>query len=102
MKTSKASVTGLMKTPTLPERVKQKDVKALPQSPGVYYFHDEKGELLYIGKSVNIRSRVMSHFSQDYRNDKDLRINAKLASISFESTLQTSVPSYSRAMRSSD
>ena len=35
----------------------------LPALPGVYLFYGEQGELpLYIGKSVNIRQRVLSHF----------------------------------------
>ena len=34
----------------------------LPSGPGVYIFHGEEGALpLYIGKSVNLRSRVLSH-----------------------------------------
>jgi excinuclease Cho len=34
----------------------------LPSAPGVYVFHGEEGDLpLYIGKSVNLRSRVLSH-----------------------------------------
>jgi excinuclease Cho len=34
----------------------------LPNSPGVYIFHGQEGDLpVYIGKSVNIRSRVLSH-----------------------------------------
>ncbi|HIC2035129.1 excinuclease Cho [Enterobacter soli] len=38
-------------------------LEALPKQPGVYLFHGESDTLpLYIGKSVNIRSRVMSHF----------------------------------------
>jgi DNA polymerase-3 subunit epsilon len=35
----------------------------LPNSPGVYYFHDENGKIIYIGKSKDIRTRVISHFS---------------------------------------
>lgn len=35
----------------------------LPESTGVYYFHDSKGTVLYVGKAVNIRNRVISHFS---------------------------------------
>ncbi len=35
---------------------------ALPTAPGVYVFHGEDGDLpLYIGKSINLRSRVLSH-----------------------------------------
>ncbi|ELW1645733.1 excinuclease Cho [Enterobacter oligotrophicus] len=37
-------------------------LEALPKQPGVYFFHGESDTMpLYIGKSVNIRSRVMSH-----------------------------------------
>ncbi len=35
----------------------------LPDSPGVYLFHDAEGELLYVGKARSIRKRVASHFS---------------------------------------
>jgi excinuclease Cho len=38
------------------------NIAELPSTPGVYVFHSASGDLpLYIGKSVNIRSRVMSH-----------------------------------------
>ncbi len=37
--------------------------RALPDSPGVYLFHDGDGELLYVGKARSIRKRVASHFS---------------------------------------
>lgn len=37
-------------------------LEALPKQPGVYFFHGDSDTMpLYIGKSVNIRSRVMSH-----------------------------------------
>ena len=43
----------------------------LPATPGVYVFHGEEGDLpLYIGKSVNIRSRVLSHL----RNPDEARM----------------------------
>jgi uncharacterized heparinase superfamily protein len=35
---------------------------AMPQAPGVYTFHGQEGDLpLYIGKSVALRSRILSH-----------------------------------------
>ncbi|MFN0156552.1 MAG: GIY-YIG nuclease family protein [Bacteroidota bacterium] len=37
-------------------------VSALPDSPGVYIFYGTEGNLLYVGKSVAIRTRVRSHF----------------------------------------
>ena len=34
----------------------------LPEEAGVYYFYDDKAQLIYVGKSVNIQQRVLSHF----------------------------------------
>ena len=36
---------------------------SLPDSPGVYLFHGPQEELLYVGKSKAVRTRVRSHFS---------------------------------------
>lgn len=38
-------------------------LKNLPNSPGIYQFFNESGEIIYIGKSVNLKSRVNSYFS---------------------------------------
>ncbi len=40
----------------------EKNIKKLPQKPGVYMFKNSAGWILYIGKAVNLRSRVRSHF----------------------------------------
>ena len=37
---------------------------ALPRGPGVYLFHDEAGEVLYVGKAKSLRSRVRSYFQR--------------------------------------
>ena len=79
-------VAPLLKSPSLPSHIKQADIKALPQAAGVYYFYDEKNVLLYVGKSVNIRSRVMSHFTQDHRSSKELIMTSKVAHIDFTRT----------------
>jgi DNA polymerase III subunit epsilon len=39
------------------------DFGALPRTPGVYLFRDGLGRVLYVGKSVDVRSRARSHFS---------------------------------------
>ena len=39
-------------------------LKNLPQKPGVYLFKNKNGRILYIGKAINIRKRVISHFSR--------------------------------------
>lgn len=57
----------------------------LPESPGVYYFHDEEGRVIYVGKSRNIHSRILTHFSNQ-ANEKAITMKAKIADISFEAT----------------
>ena len=74
----------LLKRPALPTLLNPKDVEKLPGSAGVYYFYDQKSVLLYIGKSVHIRNRVMSHFSSDHKNPKDLQMSTKIAHVDFE------------------
>lgn len=57
----------------------------LPSTAGVYYFHDENGKLLYIGKSKNIHARVLSHF-QNNSSNKAIEMRSGTAHISFEET----------------
>ena len=52
----------------LPLHLTKKDIQQLPQCPGVYYFLDAKDKIVYVGKAVNIRKRVSSHFTH---NDPD-------------------------------
>ncbi len=47
----------------LPPNLPHEQVKNLPYVPGVYYFHDAKGKVVYVGKAINIKNRVVSHFS---------------------------------------
>ena len=39
------------------------DFATLPKDPGVYIFRDDRGRVLYVGKSVSIRSRARAHFA---------------------------------------
>ena len=41
----------------------EEQVKLLPADPGVYYFHDQKGKVIYVGKAKNLYKRVVSHFT---------------------------------------
>jgi len=51
---------------------------ALPEFPGVYFFLDEKKELLYIGKATSLRGRVKSYFSRDISATRGPKIGLML------------------------
>jgi DNA polymerase-3 subunit epsilon len=55
------------KEQVLPPNVNKSDFEKLPKSPGVYYFVNDKGLAVYVGKAKNIRSRVGTHFSGDLK-----------------------------------
>jgi DNA polymerase-3 subunit epsilon len=46
-----------------PPNVPLADIDRLPYTPGVYYFLNQEGKAVYIGKAKNIRYRVNSHFT---------------------------------------
>lgn len=54
----------------LPPHLDKKNIEQLPMMPGVYYFHDQKGKIIYVGKAVNIKKRVCSHFSGNNPNQQ--------------------------------
>jgi DNA polymerase-3 subunit epsilon len=49
----------------LPIHLPAEQVSELPSTPGVYYFHDRKDKIIYVGKAIDIRQRVVSHFSNN-------------------------------------
>ncbi len=49
----------------LPTHLPAEQIDALPGLPGVYYFHNQKGKVVYVGKAKDLRKRVTSHFSNN-------------------------------------
>lgn len=47
----------------LPPNLSRADITKLPYTPGVYFFHDSAGKIIYVGKAKNVRKRVLSHFT---------------------------------------
>lgn len=70
----------------LPDNISRKDLDRLPEDTGVYYFYDKKGNVIYIGKSTNIRKRVLSHFSGDLKARKYAEMKNNIDDISFDIT----------------
>lgn len=51
------------KEQTLPPNLSRSQIDRLPNLPGVYYFKDHKGSIIYVGKAKHIQKRVCSHFT---------------------------------------
>ncbi|MFK7887751.1 MAG: exonuclease domain-containing protein [Gammaproteobacteria bacterium] len=69
-----AAINDQLKGPSLPPHLAKTSVRELPDSSGVYRFIGAENALLYIGKSVNVRSRVLAHFSAANRDNKERRL----------------------------
>jgi len=88
----------LMFGPSLPPHLDAHLLEDMPESPGVYLFYgDALSDIsrskqndnqipLYIGKSVNIRARVLSHFSSDHASTKEMRISQEIKHIEWIET----------------
>jgi DNA polymerase-3 subunit epsilon len=81
-----AAVKRLLKIPSLPPQLAPDALEGLPEGPGVYRFYGVSDMPIYIGKSVNLRDRVRSHFSSDYRSANDVRISGEIQRIEVDPT----------------
>jgi len=72
------------KEQVLPANLPKKDVDALPQCPGVYYFHDQKGKVIYVGKAKNLKKRVCSHFTGNNPGPQRQEFLRNIHNITFE------------------
>ena len=57
----------------------------IPEEPGVYYFHNEEGEIIYVGKSRNLFQRVNTHLSNN-TSARAMEMRSMTAGISWEPT----------------
>lgn len=71
------------KESVLPPNVPKEHFDQLPYTPGVYYFHNEKGKIVYVGKAKNIRYRVNSHFSNNSAGRQKQNFMRHIHGISF-------------------
>lgn len=69
----------------LPPNVPKEHFTQLPYTPGIYYFHNEKGKVVYVGKANNIKYRVNSHFSNNSQSRQKQNFMQHVHSISYQS-----------------
>jgi DNA polymerase III subunit epsilon len=80
------AVAHQIKSPSLPRNLSPSLIKSLPEGVGVYIFEDRDGKPLYIGKSVNIKKRVLSHFNQDIASGSEFKISQGVSNIDVRAT----------------
>ena len=81
-----AAIVKAMKAPSRPAGLPEGVLEGLPQGPGVYFFYGENDLPIYIGKSVSLRSRVMSHFSADHRSGKEAKLAQQVRRVEWQQT----------------
>jgi DNA polymerase-3 subunit epsilon len=69
---------------TLPPLLDKQVVDTLPEKHGVYYFKNEKKEVIYVGKANNIKQRVISHFYDKKKKERTMCLET--ADISYTET----------------
>lgn len=70
----------------IPPNVPVEQVDNLPPMPGVYYFHDARGKIIYVGKAINLSKRVKSHFSNNKANRQKQEFMREIHRISYTET----------------
>jgi DNA polymerase-3 subunit epsilon len=88
-----------------------KKLNQIPEGPGIYYFYNEKGDVIYIGKSSNLMQRVSTHLSNNTTN-RSMEMRDSIADIGWEETgsdliallkesfeIKANKPLYNRAQR---
>jgi len=88
-------------------------IESIPEEPGIYYFYNEKGDLIYIGKSRNLQQRISTHLSNNTSN-RAREMRDMIADISWDLTgseliallresfeIKKNKPFYNRAQRRS-
>ncbi len=68
----------------LPPNLPPQDFEQLPERPGVYYFYNEFKKVIYVGKAVNLKKRVASHFTGHKITPQRQNFLRDIYSISFE------------------
>jgi DNA polymerase III subunit epsilon len=70
----------------LPPNLPKEEFDRLPAQPGVYYFLNGRGQVIYVGKAINIKKRIAGHFTGDAREWSRSKIRNEIHHVKFELT----------------
>ena len=79
-------IAGQRRMPSLPNQLDPGLLQEIPERPGVYLFYGHNRLPLYIGKSVNLRARVLSHFHDDLSQDRKMRLTQQIQDLEWQET----------------
>ena len=99
-----------LKTQSLPPNLDIDEINSVENIPGVYVFEDEVHQPLYVGKSINLKKRILSHFqdqssrelkiSQNIHHVRTIPTGSELAALILESKLVKELqPLFNRKLR---
>ncbi len=70
----------------IPPTLTRAQVEHIPEETGVYYFHNSRGQVIYVGKSRNIRKRILSHFQGAHKTTRKREMFSLIHDVSYELT----------------
>lgn len=70
----------------LPPNLAKEEFDKLPAKAGVYYFLDARGQVIYVGKAINIKKRIAGHFTGEAREWNRSNIRNEIHNITYELT----------------
>ncbi|MFZ1678558.1 MAG: exonuclease domain-containing protein [Saprospiraceae bacterium] len=73
-----------IKEARLPTSISLEQLHQLPEGAGVYYFHDKDSKVIYVGKSIHIKKRVIQHFAEI--SNKSGKMQQRVHDITYEVT----------------
>lgn len=57
---------------TLPSHLPSTIFNKIPHKPGIYMFKDKRGKIIYVGKAIDLKKRVLSHFYSKRKKSLDM------------------------------
>ena len=81
-----AAVAALVSEARLPPQLDPALADELPEGPGIYRFYGEGDTLLYVGKSNNLHTRVLSHFATDHLSSRELKLSRQVRRVEWTET----------------
>jgi DNA polymerase-3 subunit epsilon len=75
------AVAKQLKRRSMPPNLHPEIIGSISNNPGIYIFEDSEGKPIYVGKSIHLRQRVMSHFSSDTESNKEMRMSLNVHNI---------------------